>query len=67
MNRGPVVLFPDHVFQFFTGKATLFQNREQCSFCEFIVEGNDRSINILPETYMAAFLPNHKETVLLEK
>ena len=51
-GRGrPVVLFPDHVSQFFTGKATLLQNREQCSFCEFVVEGDNRSIMALLETY----------------
>jgi len=46
-DSGPVVLFPDHVFQFFTGKATLLQYREQCPFCEFVVERDDRSVMVL--------------------
>jgi len=61
-----VPLFPEHVSQFFTGKATLLQNREQCSFCEFIVEGDDRSIMALLETYVATPLPNHQKAVLLK-
>jgi hypothetical protein len=44
---GPVVLFPDHLFQFFTGKAALLQYRKQCPFCKFVVEGDDRSVMVL--------------------
>jgi hypothetical protein len=45
----------------------LLENSEQRSFRKVVVERDDGSVSPLLEADMAAFLPNHLKTFLLEQ